>query len=244
VTELSGKRYWLVGASEGLGAALAAKLSAVGADVVLSARNSNRLAEVAEGLPRPADIVPVDIADDASVAEAAKAVGDIDGVVLLAGVYCPMPATEFKAEDAVKMADVNFTGFLRVLGHVVPQMVEKDSGHIVITGSLSGFRGLPGAIGYGASKAGVMSLAESMRADLWRTGVRVQLANPGFIKTRLTDKNEFKMPFLMTPEEAAQEMLELMFDEDAFDRHFPRVFSWVFRVSRFMPNWLYYRLFA
>ena len=89
-----------------------------------------------------------------------------------------------------------------------------------------------------------MSLAESMRADLRKTGVRVQLANPGFIKTRLTDKNEFKMPFLMTPEEAAQEMLELMFDEDAFDRHFPRVFSWVFRLSRFLPNWRYYRIFA
>ncbi|MEL7256300.1 MAG: SDR family NAD(P)-dependent oxidoreductase [Pseudomonadota bacterium] len=244
MTDLSGKRYWLVGASEGLGAALAAKLSAVGADVILSARNADRLSDVAEGLPRPAEIVPVDIAADSSVAEAAKAVGDIDGVVLLAGVYWPMPATEWNAEDAVKMADVNFTGFLRVLGQVVPQMVEKDAGHIVITGSLSGFRGLPGAIGYGASKAGVMSLAESMRADLWRTGVRVQLANPGFIKTRLTDKNEFKMPFLMTPEEAAQEMLELMFDEDAFDRHFPRVFSWVFRLSRLMPNWLYYRLFA
>ncbi len=244
MTDLSGKRYWLVGASEGLGAALAAKLNAVGADVVLSARNAERLAEVADGLPRPADVVPVDIADDASVAEAAKAVGDIDGVVLLAGVYWPMPATEWKPEDAVKMADINFTGFIRVLGHVVPGMVEKDAGHVVITGSLSGFRGLPGAIGYGASKAGVMSLAESMRADLRKTGVRVQLANPGFIKTRLTDKNEFKMPFLMTPEEAAQEMLELMFDEDAFDRHFPRVFSWVFRLSRFMPNWLYYRLFA
>ncbi|WP_338550002.1 SDR family NAD(P)-dependent oxidoreductase [Roseovarius phycicola] len=244
MTDLSGKRYWLVGASEGLGAALAAKLNAVGADVVLSARNAERLAEVASGLPRPVDVVPVDIADDASVAKAAKAVGDIDGVVLLAGVYWPMPATEWKAENAVKMADVNFTGFLRVLGHVVPQMVQKDAGHIVLTGSLSGFRGLPSAIGYGASKAGVMSLAESMRADLRKTGVRVQLANPGFIKTRLTDKNEFKMPFLMTPEEAAQEMLELMFDEDAFDRHFPRVFSWVFRLSRFMPNWLYYRLFA
>ena len=89
-----------------------------------------------------------------------------------------------------------------------------------------------------------MALAESLRADLWRTGVTVQLANPGFIKTRLTDKNAFKMPFIMTPEAAAQEMFELMNDEGAFERHFPRVFSWVFRVSRFFPNWLYYRLFA
>lgn len=244
MTDWTGKRYWLVGASEGLGAALAAKLSGAGAEVILSARSADRLTEVAEGLPGKSQVVPVDISDDASVADAAQAVGDIDGVVMLAGVYWPMPATEWNADEAVTMIDVNVTGTMRVLGHVVPGMVERDQGHIVITGSLSGFRGLPGAIGYGASKAAVMSLAESMRADLWRTGVRVQLANPGFIKTRLTDKNEFKMPFLMTPEAAAQEMFELMCDEGAFDRHFPRVFSWVFRVSRFMPNWLYYRLFA
>ena len=151
MSDLTGKRYWLVGASEGLGAALAAKLSGVGADVVLSARSKTGLEEVAAGLPREAEIVTVDIADDDRVAKAAKEVGDVDGVVLLAGVYWPMPATEWKADEAVTMADVNFTGFLRVLGHVVPQMVKKDDGHIVITGSLSGFRGLPGAIGYGAT---------------------------------------------------------------------------------------------
>ncbi|HAW46683.1 MAG TPA: short-chain dehydrogenase, partial [Roseovarius sp.] len=182
--------------------------------------------------------------DDASVAQAAKAVGEIDGLVYLAGVYWPMPATEWRAEEATAMADVNFTGAVRVLGHVVPGMVAKGAGHIVLTGSLSGFRGLPGAIGYAASKAGVMSLAESMRADLWRSGVRVQLANPGFIRTRLTDKNAFHMPFIMSPEAAAQEMFELMCDAGAFQRHFPRLFSYVFRLSRFLPDGLYYRLFA
>ncbi|MEM8774751.1 MAG: SDR family NAD(P)-dependent oxidoreductase [Pseudomonadota bacterium] len=240
----TGKRYWLVGASEGLGAALAQKLSAAGAEVILSARNADRLADVARALPGKSEVLPVDIADDASVADAGSKLGEIDGIVFLAGVYWPMSSKEWRAEEAVAMADVNFTGAFRVLGQVVPGMVKKDSGHIVITGSLSGFRGLPGAVGYGASKAAVMSLAETMRADLWRTNVRVQLANPGFIKTRLTDKNTFKMPFLMTPEEAAQEMFELMCDEGAFDRHFPRVFSWLFRLSRFMPNWLYYRVFS
>jgi NADP-dependent 3-hydroxy acid dehydrogenase YdfG len=241
---LSGKRYWLVGASEGLGAALAQKMSAAGATLILSARNGDRLAEVAKDLPGEATCVEIDVADDESVARAAKDVGEIDGLVFLAGVYWPFPATEWNAEQAVTMADVNFTGAFRVLGHVVPRMVERDEGHIVITGSLSGFRGLPGAIGYAASKAGVMSLAESMRCDLWRTGVRVQCANPGFIKTRLTDKNDFNMPFLMTPDQAADEMIRLMEDKNAFDRHFPKLFSWVFRVSRFFPNWLYYRLFA
>ena len=240
----SGKTDWLVGASEGLGEALAKKLSAEGAELILSARNRERLEEVAGALPGRARAVTVDVSDEASVRAAAEEVGEIDGMVYLAGVYWPMPATDWNVGHGIKMADINFTGAFRVLGHVVPAMIERDHGHIVLTGSLSGFRGLPGAVGYAPSKAGVMALAQSMRADLWRTGVRVQLANPGFIKTRLTDKNEFRMPFLMTPEQAADEMITLMRDEAAFDRHFPAAFSWVFRLSRFLPNWAYYRLFA
>ena len=242
--EWIGKRYWLVGASEGLGLALAHKLNAAGAEVIVSGRNKARLDEVVAELPGRARAVAVDVGDDSSVAQAAEEVGEIDGMVFIAGVYWPMPATEWNPEQVTAMANVNFTGAVRVLGHVVPQMVARDAGHIVMTGSLAGFRGLPGAVGYGASKAGVMSLTESLRADLWRTGVRVQLANPGFIKTRLTDKNQFHMPFLMTPEQAAQEMFELMCDQAAFDRSFPGLFSLVFRMSRFLPNWLYYRLFA
>ncbi|WP_297767918.1 SDR family NAD(P)-dependent oxidoreductase [uncultured Roseovarius sp.] len=244
MTDWQGKRYWLVGASEGLGAALAHKISAAGAEVIVSARNADRLEELVAVLPGGARAVAMDVRDDASVTEAAKAVGEVDGLVYLAGVYWPMPSTEWQADEVTAMADVNFTGAVRVLGAVIPGMVARDVGHVVLTGSLSGFRGLPGAIGYTASKAGVMNLAESMRADLWRTGVRVQLANPGFIKTRLTDKNKFKMPFIMSPEDAAQEMFELMCDDSAFQRHFPRLFSYLFRLSRFLPDWAYYRLFA
>jgi short-subunit dehydrogenase len=244
VSQFAGKTYWLVGASEGLGEALAHQLSALGAKLVLSARNKERLDVVAQAVSGEARVVPIDIADDESVAAAAESAGDVDGVVFLAGIYWPMPATKWDLQQGVAMADVNFTGAFRVLGHVVPKMVARDVGHIVITGSLSGFRGLPGAIGYGASKAGVMSLAESLRADLWRTGVQVQLANPGFIKTRLTDKNTFKMPFLMTADQAATQMVDLMRKPSKFQLHFPRVFSWVFRLSRLLPDWAYYRLFA
>jgi NADP-dependent 3-hydroxy acid dehydrogenase YdfG len=244
MTDWTGKRYWLVGASEGLGAALAHRISAAGAEVIVSARSADRLAELVRALPGPARAVPVDVRDDASVAEAAEAVGEIDGMVYLAGVYWPQPSTAWTPEQVTAMADVNFTGAVRVLGAVVPAMVARDAGHVVLTGSLSGFRGLPGAIGYASSKAGVMHLAESMRADLWRTGVRVQLANPGFIKTRLTDKNDFHMPFLMSPEAAADEMFTLMQNERAFQRHFPRLFSYVFRLSRFLPDWAYYRIFG
>lgn len=239
----TGKRYWIVGASEGLGEALARKMSSAGAHLILSARSEARLSALAASLPGQATVLPMDIADDASVAAAAAQAGEVDGIVLLAGVYWPMPATDWNADQAVAMADVNFTGFLRVLGHVVPAMVARDAGHIVITGSLSGFRGLPGAIGYGASKAAVMSLAESMHADLRRTGVEVQLVNPGFIRTRLTEKNDFTMPFIMEPDAAAQAMFDHM-NSGLFKRNFPTVFSWIFRLSQFMPDWMYYRLFA
>jgi len=171
------------------------------------------------------------------------AVGQIDGLVLLAGVYWPFGADAWDADKAVAMADINFTGYLRVLGQVVPSMVARNVGHIVITSSLSGFRGLPGSIGYTASKAGTLSLAECMYADLRNTGVDVQVANPGFIKTRLTDKNDFKMPFLMRPEDAAQEMFDHM-GTDRFKKSFPILFSWVFRLSQFLPDALYFRMFG
>ena len=241
--DFKGKRYWLVGASEGLGAALASKLAADGAELILSARSEERLAALAADLPGTHQILPVDIGDDASVATAGAKLGDVDGVVLLAGVYWPMKSQDWDADQATRMADINFTGFLRALGQVMPGFAARGSGHVVITGSLSGFRGLPGAIGYAASKAGTMVLAESMYADLKGSGIDVQLANPGFIRTRLTDKNDFTMPFIMEPDAAADIMLRHM-KSNRFKISFPYGFSLVFRLSQFMPDWLYYRLFA
>lgn len=241
--DFRGKRYWLVGASEGLGRALAERLSAAGAEVILSARSADRLAEVAASLPGPSLVLPVDVADTASVRGAAAAAGQIDGVVFLAGLYWPMAAQDWNADQVETMCDVNFTGCARVIGAALPAMVARGTGHVVITGSLSGFRGLPGAIGYGASKAGVMALAECMQADLRGSGIVVQVANPGFIRTRLTDKNTFTMPFLMEPAEAADHMFRHM-QTDRFKVSFPTVFSWLFRLSQFLPDWAYYRIFA
>ncbi|WP_439523247.1 SDR family NAD(P)-dependent oxidoreductase [Marivita sp.] len=243
MSDWAGKRYWLVGASEGLGAALAHKMSAAGVQLVLSARSEEKLNTLADSLPGRADVVTVDVSDADSVKAAAEAVGDIDGVVQIAGVYWPFGAKNWDADQAIAMADINFTGAMRLMGAIVPKFVERDAGHIVLTGSLSGFRGLPGAAAYTSSKAGVMTLAESLYADLHKTNVRVQLVNPGFVKTRLTDKNDFNMPFIMEPEDAAREYFEHM-NTDAFKRSFPMVFSWVFRGSQFLPDWLYYRLFA
>lgn len=240
---LKGKRYWIVGASEGLGRALAVHLSQEGVRLALSARSEERLQELADSLPSEATVHPVDVTDLDGVMATARALGPIDGVIVLMGVYWPMRAGAFDAEQVEAMCDVNFTGSARVLSTVIPTMVARDEGHVVLVGSLSGFRGLPGAIGYGASKAGVMHLAENLRAELQQTGVLVQLMNPGFIKTRLTDKNEFQMPFLMEPEEAADHIWRAM-QTTRFQTNFPRVFSWLFRGGNFLPAPLYYRLFG
>ena len=241
--EWQGKRYWIVGASAGLGRDVAKQVSAMGAHVILSARSEGELNALSAEIAGPSSVVPMDVSDDDSVAEAAEAAGEIDGLIYLAGVYWPFPAQEWNAKQAVAMFDINLTGAARVLGHVVPQMIERDRGHIVLTGSLSGFRGLPGSIGYGASKAGLMALAESMYMDLRKTGVDVQLVNPGFIRTRLTDKNDFRMPFIMDPEPAAREFVEHL-NDDSFAKNFPRAFGAMFRLANFLPDWAYYRLFG
>ncbi|MFN3970373.1 MAG: SDR family NAD(P)-dependent oxidoreductase [Gemmobacter sp.] len=239
--EWQGKRYWIVGASEGLGLALARHINAAGAEVILSARSEDRLAEAVAAMPGRASALPCDVSDSAAVRAAAEAAGRLDGVVFVAGVYWPMRAQDWNADQAEAMCDVNLTGCVRVIGAALPQMVARAAGHVVITGSLSGFRGLPGAIGYSASKAGTMALAESLYADLRGSGITVQVGNPGFIRTRLTEKNDFKMPFIMEPEEAAQEMFELMCS-DHFKRSFPFLFSLFFRAGQFMPDWMWYRL--
>lgn len=239
----AGKRYWLVGASEGLGRELALTMSRAGAEVIVSARSEDRLKSLVAELPGKGSYVTVDVADRATVEAAAKEVGQIDGVVYLAGVYWPMKSDEWDNEKADLMGEINFLGASRVVGSVIGDMIARGAGHIVLTGSLSGFRGLPGAIGYASSKAGMMALAESMQADLRTSPVQVQLVNPGFIKTRLTEKNDFNMPFIMSAEDAAKEMFDHM-NTDTFKKSFPLLFSWVFRLSQFMPDWMYYRLFG
>ena len=243
MTDWQGKRYWIVGASEGLGREVAKRISAAGAEVIVSARNEDRLTSLVAELGGRASSVTLDVTDINAVEAAAAQIGHIDGVVYLAGVYWPMKASEWDNERADMMGQINYLGASRVVGAVIAQMVDRGRGHIVLTGSLSGFRGLPGAIGYCASKAGIMALAESMQADLRKTDIQVQLINPGFIKTRLTEKNDFAMPFIMEPQKAAQIFFEHM-NSDDFKRSFPVPFAWLFRLSQFMPDWMYYRLFG
>lgn len=243
MTDWQGKTYWLIGASDGLGAALARQLSRVGVRVILSARNDAALRAVADSLPGPARALPVDVTDRDALHRAAEEAGEIDGVVFLAGAYWPFGADDWNAEQAETMVDVNFGGAIRTIGAVLPKLRAQGHGHIVLTGSLTAYGGLPGAAPYVATKAGIMALAESLRCDLQGTGINVQLINPGYIRTRLTDKNDFRMPGIMEPEEAARITFEHM-NSDGFSRAFPTWFSLIFRGARFLPGWLYFRLFA
>lgn len=234
-----GKTIWLVGASEGLGRALAKGLDAQGARLILSARDAGRLDSLRAELT-DARVLVMDVTDDQAVRRAAEALGPIDGVIYNAGAYTPMRATDWQADAAVAMCDVNFIGAMRVLGQVVPRMLAAGQGEITLIGSLSGYHGLPAALGYGASKAALVSLAETMRHDLKGTGLLVRLVNPGFIRTRLTDKNNFAMPQIMSPEAAAQRVIRAM-GSSRFRTDFPAPFSWAIRALDFLPDFLVFR---
>jgi len=243
MSDWQGKTYWLVGASDGLGAALAHQLAKVGVHVILSARSEDALNELSANLPGRSTVLPLDVTDRDAVRKAAEDVGDIDGMVYLAGAYWPFGADDWDDDQAQTMADVNFGGAMRLVGAVLPGMKQRGHGHIVLTGSLTAYGGLPGAAPYVATKAGIMALAESLYCDLRKTEIKVQLLNPGYIRTRLTDKNDFKMPGIMEPEDAARICFEHL-NSDGFSRAFPTWFSLVFRGARFLPDWLYFRLFG
>lgn len=239
MSSFAGKTYWIIGASEGLGRALARALSQRGAQVILSARNADRLAEICAALPN-ARAVPFDVTDLDAVRRAVTEAGRVDGLVYNAGAYEPMRAANWQTDAVLAMTDVNYTGALRVLGETVPGFVRSGRGDITLIGSLSGYRGLPAAIGYGASKAALISLAESMRLDLAGTGVTVRIVNPGFIRTRLTEKNTFRMPMLMSPEDAAERVVKAM-ARRRFRSDFPAPFSWAIRLLDYLPDVLVYR---
>jgi short-subunit dehydrogenase len=208
-------------------------MAAEGARLVLSARNAERLEDLAATLPHARPLA-MDVTDDGSVRAAVADLGEIDGVIYCAGAYEPMTAADWDVDAALQVSEVNFTGALRSLGHVVPAMAARGAGHIVLIGSLAGFRGLPGAIGYGASKAALMHLAENLYMDLSGSGVKVQQINPGFIKTRLTDKNAFDMPYIITPEDAAHRTLKAM-KSRRFATSYPWQMAGFFRAGALMP---------
>lgn len=237
-----GKRIWIIGASSGLGAAVARRLSRDGANLVLSARSEDDLKDLADEIGG-AEIVPLDVTDLDAVEAAVKHLGQIDRLIYSAGAYHPMAADKWNSKQILTMIDVNLSGAIRVLGGVLPGMLERGDGWITLIGSLSGFRGLPGALGYGVSKCALMHLAENLRADLKDTGVQIQRVNPGFIKTKLSDKNDFDMPQIMEPEEAGERVVKAM-RSGKFSVSFPAPFAWLFTWGRAVPLGLWQRIFA
>ncbi len=237
---------WIIGASEGIGAALAVALAQAGARLTLSARNKTALEAVRATLPSNAHrCVAMDVTDTQSVAHAWGALTSdappLDMVIYNAGTYEPMGATQFNLAHAERMLDVNFRGALRVLASVLPDFISRNTGHIALVGSVAGYRGLPAAIGYGASKAAMIHLAENLNADLGSTNIRVQIINPGFVKTRLTDKNDFAMPAMITAEKAAEYIVEGL-ASTRFEIHFPKRFSCVLKLLALLPAPVYFFL--
>lgn len=244
VTDWRGKRVWIVGASTGIGAALARELAARGAQQVLSARGVDRLAALVADLQH-AVALPFD-ASDASAMQAAeqdavRLLGGLDMVIFNAGTYQALRAWELTPENIRTTLNVNLLGVMDGVAAVLPGMLAAGQGHVVIVGSVAGYRGLPKASVYGASKAALINFAESIYMDLAPRGIAVSLVSPGFVATPLTAQNDFKMPALITAEEAAAEILRGL-AKGRFEIHFPKRFSRFLKLLQILPARLYFAL--
>jgi NAD(P)-dependent dehydrogenase (short-subunit alcohol dehydrogenase family) len=237
---------WIVGASTGIGAALAFGLAGAGHSVAVSARSVDRLESLARESPIPGAIipVPVDVRERASIEAGAAAVfgrmPHLDYCFLNAGKYEHSPGIiDPRAYEEVTR--VNYLGVVECLAVVLPHMIHEGSGQVLITASLAGYRGLPKAGAYGPTKAALISLAETLAADLRSTGVRVRVINPGFVRTPLTAKNRFPMPFLMDADEAARRIVRAL-PRRSFEIAFPWPMVMAMKLLRILPNRLYLAL--
>lgn len=233
---------WIIGASSGIGRALSLRLVKQGWQVAASARNARALMELAEecrSLPGELQAVPCDVTEPLQLSRASAQVaarfGPLDCVLVNAGSYQPTPFTEFGTTRLRELCEVNLFGVANALELLMPQMLARGRGQILVTASLAGYRGLPNASDYCASKAAVIALVESLQPALAQRGVRLRLVNPGFVRTRLTDLNDFHMPALITPEQAAA-AIERGLGGSAFEIDFPRRFSWWMKLLRVLPD--------
>ncbi|UCV03127.1 SDR family NAD(P)-dependent oxidoreductase [Dechloromonas denitrificans] len=241
ITEWQGRRVWLVGASSGIGAALARDLAGRGARLALSGRDGGKLQalEIANAL-----VLPCDATDTASLGAAHQVLvttmGGVDLVLYLAGDYVPMQAAGFDLELAEKVVAVNFTGAMRLAATVLPDLLGAGGG-IAFCASVAGYRGLPKALAYGPGKAALIHFAECLHLELAPKGIGVWVINPGFVATRLTAKNDFNMPALLTPEQAAVATLD-GFRRGKFEIHYPKRFTWVMKLLALLPYAWYFPL--
>ncbi|HUZ72880.1 MAG TPA: SDR family NAD(P)-dependent oxidoreductase [Stellaceae bacterium] len=242
------RRVWITGASSGIGRALALVLARRGDAVAASARRADELAAlVAEAAALPGRIVafPVDVADEAAMAQTCAAIeaaiGPLDLAVFNAGTHEPVSVESFTPAPFRRLMAINYMGAVNGIAAVLPRFLARRGGHIAVVSSVAGYRGLPQAAAYGPTKAALINLCEALKLDLDRHNVRISVVNPGFVKTPLTDRNPFPMPFLMPVEDAARRLLAGL-ERGAFEITFPRRFTWLVKLARILPYALYFRL--
>jgi len=236
---------WITGASAGIGRALALRLAREGRPVAISARRAEDLAEVAAQAPDRIFPFPVDVTDGDAVRAAVDAMaakfGTVDIAVLNAGTHKPMSLDRFSAATLKQLLDINVMGVAHCMEALLPAMLARRGGQIAVVSSVAGWRGLPTSAAYGASKAALHNMVESLKFDADKAGLKLQLINPGFVKTPLTDKNPFPMPFLITAEQAA-ERIAAGLKGDGFEITFPRRFTFQLKLMRLLPYRWYFPL--
>ncbi|WP_299733470.1 SDR family NAD(P)-dependent oxidoreductase [uncultured Endozoicomonas sp.] len=237
---------WITGASQGIGEALALAMAKQGMTVLASARNHEHLANLVDkskNLPGQILAYPLDITDQSVVNGIVEKMmedhGRIDQAILNAGTYIPIPAESFNSHDVRQQVELNIMGTSYCIEALLPDMIQRGQGLIAINASLAGYRGLPKAAGYGATKAALINMAESLHSELSDHGIHFKVINPGFVKTPLTDKNTFPMPFLIDSDEAASIIIKGLASK-RFEIRFPRIFAAIMGTLRHLPYALYF----
>jgi short-subunit dehydrogenase len=239
---------WITGASSGLGLELAKQYAEAGHDVCVSARSRQPLNDLADacremaGTVHPYDLDVTDISATATCFDKlVTEVGMPDLTVLNAGTHTENPVKGFDRDIYQRLMDINYMGVVNCLQSVIPALLEQQRGQIAVVSSVAGYSGLPNASAYGASKAALINMCEALQPELAVAGVDLRLINPGFVKTPLTDQNEFPMPFLMEVEDAAARMVQGLAGK-SFEITFPRRFTWMLKILRMLPYGLYLRI--
>ena len=236
---------WITGASSGIGKSLAIKFAKEGWNVAISARRENLLNEIAES-HKNIKSFPLDVTDKKKCIEVFEEIknnyGNLDVCFFSTGTWNPKTERDIDIEQIENVFKVNFFGTVNSIKAVENYFKDKKKGTISIVSSIAGYRGLPNSTGYGPSKSALNNLAESLYFDFKRHNVRVCLVSPGFIKTPMTDKNDFKMPFLKTPEYAADQIFEGLVNKNTFEIHFPKSLTITLKLLSFLPSKIYFGL--
>lgn len=235
---------WITGGGSGIGRSLALALSRDGWRVAISGRDPDKLAHVCADDPAGRLIAaPLDVTDAEAVSRAVRDIeaqhGAVELAVLNAGDYQPMALDQFDSGLFERLMAVNYMGVVHGMAALLPRMRARHSGQILINASLSGYCGLPLAAPYGATKAALINLAESLHNECRAAGIQLRLINPGFVRSPLTDRNDFEMPFLIKPEALAEHVVRAL-PKRHFEIAYPRAMHWSMRALRLLPYRLYF----